>query len=256
MCAGRPRDRSPGGSLILARGQLPPPLHPPDQERCSVDLTRRASPSGLPTGRCFTLRPPDRCFVSGFDQESLGPLHGRPDQGRLRSPSGHPSTSRPPSGPAPGLSRPWTTNRRACRPGAPAQPWADWMRRSAPRRQNHYRAVYGLDGPPWAGAHWGKVLMKGRSGSQKRRTTKRVKVNCTPEHHTALCKLAEAHGQSLSALALNALLNVPLPRAHRPRVDDKLMRQFFVEIARARDALKPSDAELGKAGSNLNQIAS
>ena len=129
------------------------------------------------------------------------------------------------------------------------------MRRSAPRRQNHYRAVYGLDGPPWGSAHWGKVLMKGRSGSQKRRTTKRVKVNCTPEHHTALCKLAEAHGQSLSALALNALLNVPLPRAHRPRVDDKLMRQFFVEIARARDALKPSDAELGKAGSNLNQIA-
>ena len=129
------------------------------------------------------------------------------------------------------------------------------MRRCGPCRQNHYRAVYGLDGPPWGGAHWGKVLMKGRSGSQKRRTTKRVKVNCTPEHHTALCKLAEAHGQSLSALALNALLNVPLPRAHRPRVDDKLMRQFFVEIARARDALKPSDAELGKAGSNLNQIA-
>jgi hypothetical protein len=97
--------------------------------------------------------------------------------------------------------------------------------------------------------------MKGRSGSQKRRTTKRVKVNCTPEHHTALCKLAEAHGQSLSALALNALLNVPLPRVRSPRVDDKLMKQFFVEIARARDALKPSDAELGKAGSNLNQIA-
>lgn len=39
------------------------PLHP----------TRRASPSGLPTG----------CFDSGFDQESLRALLGPSDQGRL-----------------------------------------------------------------------------------------------------------------------------------------------------------------------------
>jgi hypothetical protein len=33
------------------------------------------------------------------------------------------------------------------------------------------------------------------------------------------------------------------------------MRQFFTEISRARDALKPVEAELGKSGSNVNQIA-
>ena len=128
------------------------------------------------------------------------------------------------------------------------------MRRSGTCRQNHYRAVYGLDRPPWGGAHWGEVLMKKRSGSEKRRATVQRNLRFTPAQNAALCKLAEAHGQSLSALALNALLNLPLPRVHHPRVDDKLMRQFFVEISRARDALKPSEAELGKSGSNLNQI--
>jgi len=33
------------------------------------------------------------------------------------------------------------------------------------------------------------------------------------------------------------------------------MRQFFTEIARARDALKPHEAALGSSGNNVNQIA-
>ena len=86
MCACSTRHRSPDGSLILPRGQLRPPLHPPDQDLRPLDPTRSASPSGLPTGRRFTLRPPDRCFGSGLDQESLRALHGPPDRGRLRSP--------------------------------------------------------------------------------------------------------------------------------------------------------------------------
>jgi hypothetical protein len=94
-----------------------------------------------------------------------------------------------------------------------------------------------------------------RSGSQKRRTTRRFKVNCTPEQFDALSKLADAHGQSLSALALNVLLKIPLPRVRRPRVQDEFMRRYFVETARVRDALKPVEAELGKSGSNLNQVA-
>jgi hypothetical protein len=94
---------------------------------------------------------------------------------------------------------------------------------------------------------------KSRSGSQKRRITNRVKVNCTPERYEALRKLADAHGQSLSALALNALLNVPLPRARRPTVDEKLMMVYFAKTAGGRDALKPIDAKLAWAGSNLNQ---
>lgn len=94
-----------------------------------------------------------------------------------------------------------------------------------------------------------------RSGSQKRRTTERFKVNCTPEQYAALSKLADAHGQSLSALTLNTLLKIPVPRLRRPRVENELMRRYLVEAARTRDALKPIEAELGKSGSNLNQIA-
>jgi hypothetical protein len=94
-----------------------------------------------------------------------------------------------------------------------------------------------------------------RSGSQKRKTTERFKVNCTPEQYAALCKLAHAHGQSLSALTLNTLLKLPLPRARRPRVEDELMRKYFVETARVRDAIKPLEDELGKSGSNLNQVS-
>lgn len=98
----------------------------------------------------------------------------------------------------------------------------------------------------------GKV--KSRSGSQRRRTTKRINVNCTPERYDAISKLTEAYGQSPSALAFHALLGIPLPRTRHPKVDEKLMRQFFTEIARARDAVKATQAELGKSGSNLNQI--
>jgi hypothetical protein len=98
------------------------------------------------------------------------------------------------------------------------------------------------------------ALLRSRSGSQKRRTTERFKVNCTPEQFAALSKLADAHGQSLSALTLNTLLKVPLPRVRRPRVEDELMRRYFVETARTRDALKPIEAELGRSGNNLNQV--
>jgi hypothetical protein len=97
--------------------------------------------------------------------------------------------------------------------------------------------------------------VKTRRGSQRCRTSKRIAVNCTPEHYDAITKLAEGHGQSPSALALKALLATPLPRTRRPRADDDLMRQFFSNLARARDALKPIEAELGKSGSNVNQIA-
>jgi hypothetical protein len=98
----------------------------------------------------------------------------------------------------------------------------------------------------------GKV--KSRSGSEKRQTTKQLNMRFSPAHYAALGKLAEERGQSLPALLRNALLNIPPPRARRPKVDDHLMRQFFTEIARARDAVKTTEAELGKSGSNLNQI--
>jgi hypothetical protein len=93
------------------------------------------------------------------------------------------------------------------------------------------------------------------SGSQKRRVTKPIKVNCTPEYHAKLRKLADGYGQSLSALCLNALLGIPLPRERRPRVDTKALSQYLAANARASDAVRTSAAEFGKVNSNVNQIA-
>lgn len=52
--------RSPRGSLILARGPLRPPLHPPDHGRCPLDPTRGAPPSGHPAKGAPPLRSPAR----------------------------------------------------------------------------------------------------------------------------------------------------------------------------------------------------
>jgi hypothetical protein len=93
-----------------------------------------------------------------------------------------------------------------------------------------------------------------RSGSEKRQATEQINMRFTPAQHAALAKLAEARGQTLPALLLDTLLSVPLPRMRRPRSENERMRQFFTELARARDAMKPVEAELGKSGSNLNQI--
>jgi len=90
MCACSTRQRSLR-SLILQRGQLRPPFDPPEQERCSVHLTRRASPSGLPTGAISSAPGPSTAW-------------------RLRSPPGPPSTRRMP---------PWTCT-RAVRPSTAA----------------------------------------------------------------------------------------------------------------------------------------
>ena len=83
---------------ILARGQLRPPLHPPDQGA----LLRG------PHQTRFAFWTSDRGdFISPWtlDHGGLRGRPGPPDRGRLRSPSGHPSTR---------LSQPWTA------PGAAA----------------------------------------------------------------------------------------------------------------------------------------
>ena len=118
----------------------------------------------------------------------------------------------------------------------------------------HPPGVYGLDGPPLGGAHLGEVTMKKRSGSEKRRATVQRNLRFTPAQNEALCKLAEAHGHSLAALVVHKCLGDPLPRQRQPRANEQLLRQFYTECARTRDALKPTEAELGKSGSNLNQI--
>ncbi len=177
MCACSTRHRSLR-SLILQRGSLRPPFDPrtrafaagPDQTRFAFWTSDR---------RCFTLRPPDRCFGCGPDQESLRALHGSPDRGRLRSPL---DPHRPAfaavdlhEGCAPidrsGALAPCPTNRWRAAP-VPLPNRADWMR------------------PPEATA----MKKTGRSGSQKRRTTARIAVNCTPRQKALIVAKARDAG--------------------------------------------------------------
>lgn len=84
-------------------------------------------------------------------------------------------------------------------------------------------------------------MTTGRSGSQKRRTTARIAVNCTPAQKAEIMKKIDATGLSPSAMCLAVLLDVPLPSRRRPSVDTQLLAKVL--------------AELGKIGSNINQIA-
>jgi hypothetical protein len=84
-------------------------------------------------------------------------------------------------------------------------------------------------------------MKTGRSGSQKRRTTARIAVNCTPAQKAEILKKIDATGLSPSAMCLAVLLDVPLPARRRPSVDTQLLAKVL--------------AELGKIGSNINQIA-
>ncbi len=96
----------------------------------------------------------------------------------------------------------------------------------------------------------------GRSGSQKRKTTARIAVNCTAAQKDAIVEKARAFDQSPSAICLNMLLDAPLPRHRRqPTVNDNALTAYLSAAAKLKDVLKESLAELGKSGSNLNQIA-
>ena len=87
-----------------------------------------------------------------------------------------------------------------------------------------------------------------RSGSQRRRKTAAVRVPCLPSQRAQLDELAARSGQSLGALCLDALLAVPLPPARRVSPDLQTIGRMLAELG----AVK---GELGKTGSNLNQIA-
>lgn len=80
-----------------------------------------------------------------------------------------------------------------------------------------------------------------KSGSQKRKVSARIAINCTPEQKAAIAAKIDATGLSPSAMCLAVLLDVPLPKRHRPSVDAVLLAKVL--------------AEIGKIGSNVNQIA-
>jgi hypothetical protein len=94
-----------------------------------------------------------------------------------------------------------------------------------------------------------------RSGSEKRQATELIAMRFKPKTAEALRQVAEAHAQSLPALVAHKLLDAPLPRVRRPRINDKAMARFLSAIARSTDAVYASLAEFGKVNSNVNQIA-
>jgi hypothetical protein len=79
------------------------------------------------------------------------------------------------------------------------------------------------------------------SGSQKRKLTARIAVNCTPKQKAIIVAKCDAAGYSPSAFVLNILLGLPLPARRHPSVDTQMLAKVL--------------AELGKIGSNINQIA-
>ena len=78
-------------------------------------------------------------------------------------------------------------------------------------------------------------------GSSKRQRTKFVIARLTPDEHADITALADKRGMSPGALIRQTLLNVRPARYRRPTVDAKLLAQVL--------------AEVGKIGSNINQIA-
>jgi hypothetical protein len=62
--------------------------------------------------------------------------------------------------------------------------------------------------PPEATA----VKKTGRSGSQKRRTTARIAVNCTPAEKAIIVEKSKDAGLSPSAICLARMLDAPMPK--------------------------------------------
>jgi hypothetical protein len=78
--------------------------------------------------------------------------------------------------------------------------------------------------------------------SNKRQRTKFLTARLTPAEHARIAQLADKRGLSPGALIRQTLLNVPPgPSVRRPNADTKLLAKVL--------------AELGKIGSNINQIA-
>jgi predicted transcriptional regulator len=94
-----------------------------------------------------------------------------------------------------------------------------------------------------------------RSGTESRQRKKRRTIRFSDDENAIIEKLVEATRQSPGALLRAALLNVPLPRRRRSTVNDDALGAYLKAAAKVKDALKDSLAELGKSGSNLNQIA-
>ena len=81
-----------------------------------------------------------------------------------------------------------------------------------------------------------------KSGTETRQRTKLLQVRVTPDELAAITAQAERAGLTAPSYARSVLLSAPAPRARRrPTVEAEALGRLL--------------AELGKVGSNLNQIA-
>ena len=86
--------------------------------------------------------------------------------------------------------------------------------------------------------------MTGKKRSEKRQRSVTMLARFTPEESAVVRQKAEVCG-GVSAFIRHLTLEAPLPRH---RVDKQAIGRLLAELAKVR-------AELGKSGSNLNQIA-
>jgi hypothetical protein len=99
-------------------------------------------------------------------------------------------------------------------------------------------------------------VLKMTSGSQKRKTTAQIKVNCTPAQKAAIVDKAGSAGLSPAAICLAMLLDAPLPKARKRRTrNNEAFNAYLAAAQKLTDALKASVAEMNKEGSNLNQVS-
>jgi hypothetical protein len=87
--------------------------------------------------------------------------------------------------------------------------------------------------------------MSGQRGTEKRRQTAIIQCRVEPADKTTIEARAKAAGMSVSQIVRAALLGYRPPR---PKVDKEAIGRLRADLASVR-------AELGKSGSNLNQIA-
>lgn len=81
-----------------------------------------------------------------------------------------------------------------------------------------------------------------RSGSETRKRTRSLTVRFNEQEAAALRSMADRSGRSVGAVVRAAVLKIPPPPpSRRPSVDHKAVARLL--------------GELGKIGSNLNQIA-
>ena len=98
--------------------------------------------------------------------------------------------------------------------------------------------------------------MAGRSGTENRKRTYMLPVRLDETERQALDELVEETGYSRAGYIRHRLFSTPLPRpTPKPRIEHKLAARILGALGQAVSELKKLNGQLGKIGSNINQLA-